>query len=158
MARKTSIDAYNKIKANGLLKGLQWKVYDFATLHGPISERKAWLGISPNSNSGTITARFAELKNKGVLEEVGRWACQDTGNVVLHWDVTADLPRKINKKEKPPTREELITALALQAEEICDHLESKENTPEKWKTWSLKSRNIIKQASKYIKRKKHVIQ
>jgi hypothetical protein len=89
--RPTSIAAYNAIKANGLLRGLQWKVYN--TLSGydamTASEAAQWI---PGHRINSINPRFAELQRKGVIRAVGERRCSVTGRQTVAWEITDQLP------------------------------------------------------------------
>lgn len=54
------------------------------------------------SASETIRNRLTELRNYGVIQEVGKAYDVHTGMLVILWDVTPNLPNKIKPKEKIP--------------------------------------------------------
>lgn len=99
MTRQTSIESYHAIKDNGLLSRRRFQVYDFLYNSGPATARQAWRAIAPNGHTGSINTRFAELREIGVVEEVGTTKEQATGMTVILWDVTANLPRRLMKKK-----------------------------------------------------------
>lgn len=98
--RRTSIDAYNKIKNTGLLSKRRFEVYDFIFNHGPATARQAWQAICPHLATGGITPRFSELKQLGVIIEVGKIVDEVSNQEVYLWDVTESLPSDLPKKEK----------------------------------------------------------
>jgi len=118
MIRQTSIEAYNFIKENGSLGVKRWEVYDVLFKHGPLSaseiynilkkqnEHKFVSKISlPNWNT---RARLTELREMGVAIERGIKVCSVSGRNVILWDVTKNLPKKLDKdKSKKPTRKHL---------------------------------------------------
>lgn len=63
--------------------------------------------LPQGSASGTYSGRMSELRDMGVLQELGTVECQYTGNTVILWDVTTDLPRKLDKQTAKPTRKRL---------------------------------------------------
>ena len=101
MARRTSIDAYNTIKENGLLSQRRLQVYEFVFKNGPCTARQATKAmIRQGLNSGSVSTRFSELRNVGVLEEVGETTDEETNQTVILWDVTDNLPIKFEKSKK----------------------------------------------------------
>lgn len=108
MVRETSIKSYNTIKDNGLLSEKRWRVYDIVFNHGPLIGSKAAFIYKGKygfgSNSETIRNRLTELRNMGVVREVGKALDQDTGMTVILWDVTKSVPIKFDvpKKTKMP--------------------------------------------------------
>lgn len=105
MVRRTSVEAYHAIQENGLLSLRRWQVYEVLYDIGPATGgevfkemlRRHGLGIPSNSN--TIT-RLGELRERGVVEEMGIRQCSVSGQRVLLWDVTDKLPSKIKKKKR----------------------------------------------------------
>ena len=101
MARETSIQAYNEIKASGLLSKRRWQVYDIVFRHGPLTGIQV-IQIYQTEydtilDSGSIKTRLSELRERGVLEELGETACPVTGNNVILWGVTDSLPQEVTK-------------------------------------------------------------
>lgn len=93
MIRQTSIDVYTKIKAEGLLSRMRWRVYEALYLNGPLT------GKELDQLLGTDSAhkRLSELKALGVIEDSGEKvrACRVSGENVIEWDVTSNLPVKV---------------------------------------------------------------
>lgn len=99
MVRETSIEAYNRIKDEGLLSQRRFEVYTQLYAHGPCTANelfKKTRGISQVSQAN-IQPRLNELVALGVAREVETRECQITGNRVLVYDVTAGLPTKYEK-------------------------------------------------------------
>jgi len=130
MTRQTSINAYNKIKAEGLLGKLQAQVYDNLYHSGPLTIAECSQYHLPSIDSRSVSPRFAELEKKGVITTVGKRKCSVTGREVLLWDVTANLPAPVPKKVKGvgPEREQIASRLVWLAnpedfnEDTCDML------------------------------------
>lgn len=91
--RRTSCDAYETIKANGLLSRMRWQVYSQLYRHGPQTARE--LGDALASPGMTMTSyhkRCSELERLGVARTIGKRKCGITGFVSMVWDVTDELP------------------------------------------------------------------
>jgi len=98
--RMTSIEAYNDIRDNGLLGKLQFEVYEVLYNHGPLTQGELWSRFFPNAQRHSIAPRFAELKDRGVVVEVGERPCQITGVNSIVWDVTDHLPTAPVEKQR----------------------------------------------------------
>lgn len=48
----------------------------------------------------TISPRFADLERRGVISARNKRPCKITGNNVLSWDVTKNLPIEVKKKQR----------------------------------------------------------
>ena len=88
MTRDTSIEAYNAIVAGGLLNRMRTVVYRSLYEHGPAT------GHEMDELLATQDAhkRLPELREAGVVREVGRRPCSVTGRNAILWDVTSRLP------------------------------------------------------------------
>lgn len=111
--RYTSIEAYNKIKENGLLGRLQFKVYEHVFKNKPITQKKTCVSFGMRDER-SITPRFAELRRYGVLRTCGEIACEYTGFTVDLWETTNELP----VKTKQETNKAKIKRLSIALEEI----------------------------------------
>lgn len=105
MIRKTSIEVYHQIKEEGLLSKRRMEVFKAITECAPCTSAEAMATIITKSNVlSQSRARFTELRNMGVIKELGERKCKITGRKVIEWDVTGDLPvnsiKKIDKKPK----------------------------------------------------------
>jgi hypothetical protein len=106
MARSTSIQAYNKIKQDGLLSKLRFEVYNYVYHNGPCTAKHIFKELSkvvvargqPQPNSGVYTTRCSELRDLGVMFEVKKITCPDSNHTVILWDVTPSLPTPVVKK------------------------------------------------------------
>jgi len=100
MARKTSIEAYIAIKANGLLKEREFAVYEAICHHGPVTagDVARITGIEKN----TVSPRMTALIEKGVIEETGNAKVNsDTNRKGVLLVATGDLPHKRKKRDRP---------------------------------------------------------
>ena len=92
MTRQTSLEAYERIKREGLLSKMRLAVYGCLYEHGPLTasevdERLVEPGKRPHASK-----RLTELEALGVAVRVEVRACRVTGNRAQAWDVNADLP------------------------------------------------------------------
>lgn len=100
MIRSTSREAYNTIKANGLLGKRQWEVYNLLFLHGPCTAMELRKFFPEGIVDSQIRARLNELRKFGVACEVRTRKCTVTGMNVIEWDVTDRLPIEPPKKKQ----------------------------------------------------------
>jgi len=105
MIRDTSIEAFHKIKDEGLLSEKRWQVYEVLFQYGPLTGnellihlRKKYQGMLGNAPS--VVSRLGELRDMGSVREIGKKICSVTGMTVINWDVTAKLPIKLERVEK----------------------------------------------------------
>lgn len=105
MIRKTSIEAYNTIKDNGLLSERRWQVYDILFRNGPMTGgevfqlmKKQYSVMAPTNSN--VTTRLGELRNMGAAQELGRRVCTVSGMTVILWDVTDRLPVKLERSTR----------------------------------------------------------
>ncbi len=103
MARQTSIDAYNQIKSEGLLSRRRFQVYEIVSLFGPMTISQAIISYKKSHsvvNTGSVSTRFAELRNMGLLEELRTGKCPVTGRETIFWICTDQLPKKLVKPDR----------------------------------------------------------
>lgn len=116
MVRDTSIEIYRKITDEGLLSKKRMQVYDIIYNHGPMTgsqvAAKYKLMHSSAKHSESIRNRITELVKQKVVKEVDTKECPVTGNNVLWFDVTANLPVKIPKKKtRSQQKAEIMTKI-----------------------------------------------
>lgn len=103
MTRKISLDAYNKIKENGLLSKRRLEVYHILFHNGPLTAHEV-VAIArqnhPLSNQTSFNARLSELRNRGVVFEVGFKTNPVSLVENILWDVTDSLPAEPVKTQK----------------------------------------------------------
>ena len=93
--RQTSIDCYNKIKEEGLLSNMRFRVYSALLSMGkPSTTREVYATMNVIKQEAT---RFTELRKLGVIYEVQNRKCNITGRTSIEWDLTDRLPIKIKK-------------------------------------------------------------
>lgn len=120
MTRQTSIDAYNKIKADGLLNGRRMQVYETLFAHGPLTARQVWRMVDPEAPTGGITTRLSELRERTCVAEVGKVIEPETGHEVILWDVTPWLPVEPPYLCSPKACQEIGDATAQTHHNIVD--------------------------------------
>jgi len=101
--RQTSIDCYNQIKSEGLLSKRRWEIYDIVFNHGPMTSNETFDYSSLKGVDGyrhNANARMTELRDVGVVQELGTTTCSKTNRTVILWDVTSNLPVKAIKPTK----------------------------------------------------------
>lgn len=105
MIRQTSVDTYKQIRDSGLLNGLRFEVYDYLFFHGPATQMETCRGINNSHRQDrSYMPRFAELEKMGVIEAIGTSICDITHREVMTWNVTGNLPIKLEKKPEAETR------------------------------------------------------
>lgn len=95
--RDTSAEAYHAICDSGDVGKQQKRVYEYIYRHGPCTGNEVAKGLYSHHNSGP-RARITELKEAGLLKEVGRVDDPITGRRAIQWDVTSEMPKKIETK------------------------------------------------------------
>lgn len=96
--RQTSIDAFNAIKDSGLLSTRRWQVYEYLFKNGPCTAKQVTGNLrSGLQDSGGYNTRLSELRRMGVVQEVGKVECPESGHNVILWDVTDKMPKKLHK-------------------------------------------------------------
>lgn len=105
--RKTSIATFYEIRDEGLLSRMRFVIYECLFCHGPLTAQEVFKRLSLESNQ---SGRFTEMREMGVVYEVGERECRITGRDVIEWDVTGDLPKEYIKQTGRPSRKELREA------------------------------------------------
>jgi hypothetical protein len=95
MTRQTSTDVYHQIQTEGLLSKARWLVYSELFTYGPLTGSELDQRLS--ARGSMAHKRLSELKDIGVVAEVGLKKCSVSGREVLSWDVTAFLPSQREK-------------------------------------------------------------
>jgi hypothetical protein len=100
--RKTSIEVYHKIKAEGLLSTMRFAVYEELFLRGPMTGKELDKALGTDS----AHKRLSELKALGVVEdsEPRTRRCKVSGENVVEWDVTGRLPEPGGAETTKPVR------------------------------------------------------
>jgi hypothetical protein len=124
MTRKTSIATFIKIKEEGLLSDLRFKVYEIIYKNQPITISQMIREASRSvTNTGSFTGRISELKKMDMIYEHHEGPCPVTGRNVIFWATTDSLPKKL---EKEPTRTERKKLIIKMLREIYPKYPDKE--------------------------------
>jgi hypothetical protein len=115
MARQTSIDCYNQIKAEGLLAKRQMQVYESMLDLCPCTAQELEKYINNKYNFRGGWKQLSVLRDSGVIYENRERECTVTGRNVIEWDLTDKLPKKtLNAK----TTKQKIVELKLMIENL----------------------------------------
>lgn len=98
MIRQTSIEVYREIEASGILSHRRWEVYSALYKNGPLTRNEIAPFVNIPGYHSNISARLTELREMGIVMEVGEKLCSMTGNSIILWDVTDQLPRKLRQR------------------------------------------------------------
>ena len=103
MIQKTSVETYYAIKNSGLISDKRLKVFDIFWEHPDgltgtqVSE--IFKNKYPSSkHSETIRNRITELRNMGVIDEIGVVECDFTNRKVMKFAISNRLPVPLEKK------------------------------------------------------------
>lgn len=102
MIRQTSRDSYNANKE--FLSERRWQIYNVLWNYGPLTGGEVFqfmkkeYGESFVTNSNTVT-RLGELRDMGVVSEIGEKTCSISGQNVILWDVTNQIASKLTEKK-----------------------------------------------------------
>jgi hypothetical protein len=103
MTRTTSIAVYHEIEREGLLSRTRFEVYSWLFKHGPATAMEIEVGLA----SRHVNKRLSELRDQGVVKELGTTICKVTGREVILWDVTDQLPTERIRKATGKTRKQI---------------------------------------------------
>ncbi len=119
MIRETSIAVYHQIQEEGLLSDRRNQVFKCLWEHGPMTQNETYVKLNvPNLQQSSIMPRFAELKDLGVITDIGKRECTVTGRTVLEWDITGDLPIKKSKATFKEQKEEILDLIIALGEKL----------------------------------------
>ncbi len=106
MVRQTSIDCYNQIKAEGLLSKRRFQAYFAIYLIAPCTASELQHSMVYEDGGRDCMKRVSELRELGVIKEVGTRECKITKRNVIEWDLTNNLPLdKLPKLEPQPPKQ-----------------------------------------------------
>jgi hypothetical protein len=94
--RTTSLEAYEAIRASGVLGDRTWQTYDTLFRHGPLTQAECWRRLAGGQlPQRSITPRFAQLLRMGFVRyltnddgSVAKRKCGVSGKLCMVWDVT----------------------------------------------------------------------
>ena len=95
MARQTSINCYNQIKAQGLLSKLRLATHYAMLYASPCTAGELQSYIDKNGIKVKHAWKLlSQLRDLGVVYEMNERKCNITGRVVIEWELTDKLPIK----------------------------------------------------------------
>lgn len=119
MIRETSVEAYHEVLESGLIGRRQKQVYTILYQRGPLAGAQVAAQFlaehGRTARSETIRNRLTELRDRGVVREVGTVKDPNTKKRVILWDVTRGSPVKPPRKE---TKNEIIRRLEARVKEL----------------------------------------
>lgn len=113
--RQTSREAYAKLVQLRVLPQRRREVYSLIYAHGPGTSAELFSFTMAEKSMNVITqsrARFTELRNAGLIRELGTVKCRITGHQAILWDVTdEEIPRNQPKVAAAPSWRKLAESL-----------------------------------------------
>lgn len=114
--RDLSSEAYERIRSEGLLGQRQLEAYHTLFHCGPLGrnelDRLAGDVFHSEAHSNPPwSRRLTELEKMGVARRVRVAACPQTGFDGELWDVTSQLPKKLDLKDTKPPKKKLAEAI-----------------------------------------------
>jgi len=111
--RLTTLQAYHKLRDFGGLAAGRWHVFDLVWHRGPGTSAEILeedIRTHPQRALTQSRARFTELRDMGLIAELGIVTCRVTGNRAILYDVTGraeplPLPRK---RKRDSTKRQLL--------------------------------------------------
>lgn len=104
MVRETSIDCYNRMVADGSLGKRDLEVIEVMAFNTGEPMTANEIGVKMprrvDISHQNIHTKLWNMRNKGVVEEVGKRVCTVSGNVNLTFELTDRLPVKFEKPER----------------------------------------------------------
>lgn len=95
MARQTSAIALQAIEASGLLSKMRFEVYKALFALGPCTAQE----LVGQMGYDHAEKRLSELRDRGVVVEIGQGVCKETRHLAILWDVTANMPVEPGRKK-----------------------------------------------------------
>ena len=107
--RDTSIEAYRRIRDEGLLSPMRQRVLDILIQIRPATAGEIGSHFPKSKGgrgeAGNVHARLNEMRRLGVVYEVRLRECKVTEQNVIEWDVTGNLPSGSARGDNPKKRE-----------------------------------------------------
>lgn len=97
MTRQTSTEAFDAIRASGILGERTWQTYATLFKHGPMTQAECWqkITLAGSVQQRSVTPRFAQLIRKGFIRYLVdldfkplKRKCAVSGKLCMVWDVT----------------------------------------------------------------------
>lgn len=121
MVRLTSIQAYEQLVKSGALVGQYAELQHLIATKGPGTASEILKGSKFDKNRNLARARFTELKERGLIVEVGSRECDVTGRNALVWEATTRTQPLEEQRNKSATSKRDILAIAKGLAEHAEH-------------------------------------
>jgi hypothetical protein len=113
--KRTSREAFDKIKADGSLSAMRMQAYSVVRFYGPVTSLEVdTIGTVPGNKRPSLHKRLSELERLGLIKVVGQRKCRVSGNQAEEWDITDHVPDSFVLPKKA-TRAELVELLSRSA-------------------------------------------
>ena len=108
--KRTSREAYHKIKEMGTLSEMRMRAYTYVRFYGPVTSLELDTLGSKQTKRPSLHKRLSELERLGLVKVVGTRKCRVSGNTAEEWDITDHVPDSFTLPRKA-TRAELVGML-----------------------------------------------
>jgi hypothetical protein len=120
MSRATSRAAFDHMISSGKLHGQLAELQELVVKHGEGTIAEIVAGTKWAKNLNLTRARFIDLRERGLISEVGQRECSVTGRTALEFSPTLRDEPLVVKRDRKPTRKLMAKLLA----ELCDVVET----------------------------------
>jgi hypothetical protein len=103
MIRETSVEAYEAIQESGVLSKRRWQAYNYLFHNGPLTGQELCRQTGVNG----LWKRLSELQEMGLAKECGERPCKVTGMTAILWDVTAGMPRALQRTKAESAKQKV---------------------------------------------------
>lgn len=106
LPRATSVTAHEAVMQDGTVRDQQKQIYSALYRWGPMTATECIQVVNTAGDrkiSENTHTRFAELRRRGVIHEVGKKVCKHTKKRCISWDVTGEPPLPAEKGEPRPS-------------------------------------------------------
>lgn len=124
MIRETSIAAYRDLEQSGALSRLRLLVARDIAYNGPTTAGESCRRLQegrPPKYRDSLSQRFSELENFGVIRVTGKRLCRVTDHECVEWDLTGQMPIQPARRPTRVERErlaciEIVTEVEIAAQ------------------------------------------
>lgn len=119
MVQKTSIETYHAVRKSGILADKRLKVYEILYAHPEgltgTQVSNIFKQMHPTAqHSETIRNRITELRDMGVVSEIGTVECEHTKRQVMKFMLNDNMPVPLEKKKTHNERvEEVLESIKI---------------------------------------------
>lgn len=98
--RTTSLAAWEEVNRTGVVSRMRKVVYNELYLHGPLTGTELDQRLASDGGRGHYHKRLSELREMGLVVEVGERPCSVSGKTAVAWDVTSNMPVGLTRAPK----------------------------------------------------------